>query len=253
MRTLILGTLVVSLMVWSYSAKAADESAVLFFSFDEGNGVDVKDSSPAGNDGKFQGKPEWTDGKLGKAMRFSANGFVEITHSEDLNLTKAHTISYWLKWNGQDASWSPFIAKTSGGGAKEDNFHTWVGRDRVWDYENQPNGQTHAVTKIPLDDKWIHLTVTHDGKKKVSFYIDGEEDAATNELPTTVGNDVNVRVGDDGKGNKGAGTLDELVILQRALTGDEIKQLYTDGAEKLLAVQPEGKLATTWGSIKNRR
>lgn len=253
MNRLILYVLVIGLMAWPYSGNAIDESAVLYFSFDEGNGVDVKDSSPAKNHGKFQGKPEWTDGKIGKAMQFTANGFVEITHTENLNLTKAHTISYWFKWNGQGASWSPFIAKTSGGGPKEDNFHTWVGKDRVWDYENQPNGQTHAVTRIPLDDKWIHLTVTHDGKKKVSFYIDGEEDAATNELPTTVGNKVNVRVGDDGKGNKGAGTIDELLILQRALTGDEIKQLYTDGAEIFLAVQPEGKLATTWGSIKNRR
>ena len=110
---------------------------------------------------------------------------------------------------------SPFISKTSGGSPKEDNSHTWIGKDKVWDYENQPNGQTHAATKILFDDEWIHLTVTLNGNKTVFFYINGEADDATNDLPTAQGNDVNVRVGDDGKRDKGAGTIDELVIFWR--------------------------------------
>jgi len=255
MRTLVLGLFIASLlMVFCGSSKAVDESIVLYFSFDEEKGNDVKDDSPAENNGKYQGKAEWVEGKVSKAMRFDGSGFIEVTHNENLNALKGqgHTISYWLKWDGQGASWSPFIAKTSGGGAKEDNFHTWVGQDGVWDYENQPNGQTHAVTKIPLDDTWRHLTVTHDGEKSVSFYINGERDDATNELPTTVGNEVNVHVGDDGKGNKGAGVLDELVIFQRALTADEIRMLYKEGVGTFLAVAPTGKLTATWGYIKNQ-
>ena len=122
----------------------------------------------------------------------------------------------------------------------------------MWDYENQPNGQTPAVTKIPLDDKWIHLTVTHDGQKTVSFYIDGKQSAATNELPTAVGNKVNVRVGDDGKGNKGSGTIDELVIFQRALNSGEIERLFKEGVAEFLAVDPRGKLTTTWGHLRRR-
>ena len=254
MRTLIFTLLITCLIMgFCYSVKAVDKSLVLYFSFDEDKGNDIKDGSPAENDGALQEKAEWSDGKLGKAMRFDGNGFIEVPHNENLNVLKGqgHTVSYWIKWNGQGASWSPFISKTSGGGPKEDNFHTWVGGDKVWDYENQPNGQTHAVTKIPLDDNWIHLTVTHDGNKTVSFYINGEEDDATNELPTTVGNEVNVRVGDDGKGNKGAGTIDELVIFQRALTAEEIKILYEEGVEEFLAVAHTGKLTTTWGNIKN--
>ncbi|HIA66482.1 TPA: hypothetical protein EYN98_10560 [Candidatus Poribacteria bacterium] len=64
---------------------------------------------------------------------------------------------------------------------RNDNFHTWVGSDSVWDYENKPSGQTHAVTKIPLDGDWIHLTVTHDGKETVSFYINGKLEKSTNQ------------------------------------------------------------------------
>ena len=122
----------------------------------------------------------------------------------------------------------------------------------MWDYENQPNGQTHAATKIPLDDEWIHLTVTRNGNKTVSFYINGEADDATNDLPTARGNDVNIRVGDDGKRNKGAGTIDKLVIFRRELSVEEIKSLMQKGGKKFLDVEHTGKLTTTWVGIKNR-
>ena len=109
--------------------------------------------------------------------------------------------------------------------------------------------ETHAVTKIPLDGDWIHLTVTHDGKETVSFYINGKLEKSTNPL-TAKGNDINVLVGDDGKGNKGAGILDELSIFNRALTAAEAKTIYEDGVEPFLAIAPEDKLTATWGCIK---
>ena len=245
------------IMVFCRPGTAVDDSAVLYFSFDGGGGNAVKDSSPGKNDGTVQGSVKWVKGKTGQAMRFEGKGFVEVPHAKNLNLTQAHTIAYWLKWDGLTTSWSPFIAKTSGAGPKEDNFHTWVGKDQVWDYENQPFKQTHAVTKIPLDDKWIHLTVTHNGKETVSFYINGEADKATNPLPTTVGNNVNVRVGNDGKGKNGkgtsgSGTIDELIIFQRELTAKEIKRLIEEGGAKFLSVEYLGKLPFIWGNIKKQ-
>ena len=189
------------------------------------------------------------NGKLGKAVSYDGTGAFEIQHHNSLNALKGkgHTVSYWLNWDGQGAGWSPFISKTIG---ENDNFHTWVGRDGVWDYENKPSGQAHAVTKIPLDGNWIHLTVTHDGKETVSFYINGKLDKATNPLPTAIGNEINVLVGNDGKGNKGAGILDELSIFNRALTAEEAKTIYEDGMESFLAVASTDKLTTTWGNIK---
>ena len=133
------------IMVFCRLGTAVDDSAVLYFSFDEGKGNAVKDSSLGKNDGTIQGNAKWVKGKMGQAMRFEGKGFVEVPHAKNLNLTQAHTIAYWLKWDGLTTSWSPFIAKTSGGGAKEDNFHTWVGKDQVWDYENQPFKQRNPL------------------------------------------------------------------------------------------------------------
>ena len=93
--------------------------------------------------------------------------------------------------------------------------------------------------------------MTHDGKETVSFYINGKLDKATNPLPTAIGNEINVLVGDDGKGNKGAGILDELSIFNRALTAEEAKTIYEDGVEPFLAIDPTDKLTVTWGNIKH--
>ena len=46
------------------------------------------------------------------------------------------------------------------------------------------------------------------------------------------------------------GLIDEVVIYNRALSANEVKQLF---AAEGLPVQPEGKLATRWGQIKKAR
>ena len=48
------------------------------------------------------------------------------------------------------------------------------------------------------------------------------------------------------------GGIDEIVLLNRALEAAEIKQLL-NGWEDAFDVEPEGKLATTWGRIKINR
>ena len=103
-RVSILFAAVIIIIVLCSSGTAADDSVVLYFSFDEGGGNDVKDSSTAQNDGTVDGDVKWVAGKIGEAMRFDGKGFVEVPHAENLNLTKAHTISYWLKWD-RSRSW----------------------------------------------------------------------------------------------------------------------------------------------------
>ena len=84
---------------------------MLYLSFDEGAGEEVKDLSGHENHGTLQGltKPKWVDGKSGKALSYDGQGYVEVPHDDSLSLTGPHTISYWLKWGGTGLSWSPFI------------------------------------------------------------------------------------------------------------------------------------------------
>jgi len=222
---------------------SVEKSLVLYLSFDE----ILKDLSGNGNDGKFEGKLKWEDGKFGKAILIGGGSFVEVPHDRSLNLTGAHTISFWLRWDGVGSNWSPFIAKRSAGGA---NYQSWVGSDRIFDYYNGM-AVVSAATPIPLGKEWVFLTTTHDGKNTISFYINGLFDSKQTG-PPGASNKFPLLVGQDGVGNFGAGTIDEVALFNRALMADEIKTLMEEGVKVFAAVEPTGKLTTTWGHIKNQ-
>lgn len=48
------------------------------------------------------------------------------------------------------------------------------------------------------------------------------------------------------------GIIDEVVIYKRALSSEEILLLMEDSVKRAASVEPEGKLATSWGDIKAR-
>jgi hypothetical protein len=47
------------------------------------------------------------------------------------------------------------------------------------------------------------------------------------------------------------GTIDEFIMANEVFTQEQIKDFATKGAELTLAVEPDAKLAITWGAIKN--
>ena len=241
MKSLILILCVSSLLiVLPLVGVSAEKSLVLYLSFD-GN---LNDLSDTGLKGKLNGKGEYVDGKFGKALLLSG-GVAEIPHHKLLSLTSAHTISFWLKWDGAGASWCPFIAKRTAAGA---NFQSWVGSDKIFDYYNGA-AVVSATTPVPLGKDWIHLTTTHDGKDKVSFYVNGALNSEK-KAPPGKANSFPLLVGHDGVGNAGAGTIDELALFNRELKPDEIETLMEDSVKVFASVEPTGKLATTWGRIK---
>jgi concanavalin A-like lectin/glucanase superfamily protein len=254
MRFLMSSLLLVSVaMAFGSSGVAVDKSLALYYSFDEEDPQAVKDHSQYGNDGVIEGKPEYVEGRIGSALQFDGTIKVQAEHNDALNLTGAHTIAYWLKWDGTGASWSPFISKILiEDGVVKDNYHTWVGSDQIWDYYNAPHGYANAGTPIQLNNEWVHLAITHDGKEKISFHVNGELDNE-GKLPTTKAcEECPFRVGEDGGGNRGAGALDELAIFNREFNADEIKELMAEGSKPFVAVDYAIKLTDTWGGIKIR-
>jgi hypothetical protein len=58
-------------------------------------------------------------------------------------------------------------------------------------------------------------------------------------------------LGDEkGMGRFFSGTMDEVAIFNRALSGDEVKQFMNSSIDKLLSVESKGKLVTTWAELK---
>ena len=208
---------------------------VLHLSLDEGQGIDVRDRSTSKNDGTINGRPTWVPGKRGLALRFhgnETNAFIDVRPSESLEIQGAHTISFWLQWNGQGAPWSPLITKRPVDVTNPDHFSTWVSGEGKFEYRND-HGMPAADGLVGLDDQWHFLAVTHDGQKTLTFYIDGGM-AGKKELAATVPNGGPLVVGSGRHlaGDFGAGAIDDIAIFSSCLTAEEIKQLMENGPRR---------------------
>jgi hypothetical protein len=92
-------------------------SNLLHWSFDEGSGTNVLDSSGAGNNGVLAGRPTWiTNGVLGGALSFAGgNDSVRGTNAiSQLDGLKAFSLSLRVKRDGTNADQGIFTAADSG-------------------------------------------------------------------------------------------------------------------------------------------
>jgi hypothetical protein len=98
-RKLFYITLVVLLLslVGSASAELAG-----YWKFDEGSGTIAYDSSGNGNDGTFNGDPQWVTGYFGTALEFDGSGdWLDCGSDPSLSISGAVTMTAWIKVNAQ--------------------------------------------------------------------------------------------------------------------------------------------------------
>jgi len=255
MRNLATIFLITSFLIVPIVAKAklkADESLVLYLSSDEEKGEIAKDLSQHGNNGTIKGGTESVDGKFGKALRFDgATGYIEVPHSDSLNVESAFTIENWAYpldisreqnvaekgfWKG---SWLSHI-KTVRGYVFAIAAAGW---NPIW-LATSANSALEA-------NKWYHLAMTWDGTKR-TLYVNGEEDGSDTPTGSLVANTAPVYIAGGRNPYYYKGIYDEIRIWNRALNQKEIKESMEMSKEQLLlSVNPLDKLATTWGSIKS--
>jgi len=97
---------------------------------------------------------------------------------------------------------------------------------------------------------WHHLATAYSSKeKKIRFYVDGKLDVEREWGGNPAVLDKG-RIGSwSGGGREWQGMFDEFVILNVALNDEgDVKSLMTDGIGK--NIEPAGKMAVTWGEIK---
>jgi hypothetical protein len=83
-----------------------------YYTFDEGSGTKVGDSSGKGHNGTVQSTPEWVAGKVGGAMNFGGDGdFVDIGNPADWPAgTAPRSMCAWLKTEDLTATWHFAVA-----------------------------------------------------------------------------------------------------------------------------------------------
>jgi hypothetical protein len=114
-------------------AVCQDSSLVAAYSFNEGGGSSVSDTSGKGNTGSI-GTATWSAaGRFGKALVFNGStSMVTIPHSASLNLTTGMTLEAWVNPSVVKRAWVDLIYKHD---------------DRFYLEASSPNGSRPVVAK----------------------------------------------------------------------------------------------------------
>jgi hypothetical protein len=270
---------VVCLAVWIILASASTAGAfasdlVGNWSFDEGEGTTTADFSGNENTGTLINEPSWGRGKYGHGLSFNGlDQYVEIAHSQSLNIKNELTVSAWIYNQAPVNSLlaDPEYHIIASKGWAPDPGGSWT---LAWDKKSNDllfcarkssdKGYNCAFFNYgALATDW-HLLTAVFKSGKVRLYVDGLPAAG----PVAVGsaeimtNTENVRIGavlqDATNFLQGwEGSIDEVQIYNKALADREIKALYQATASQKTTnstVSEASSLsATSSGSTSNGR
>jgi hypothetical protein len=217
----------------------ADEASypVSWWKFDEGSGSIAYDSVGS-NHGTITGAT-WTNGQINGAINFDGvNDYINVGNDSSLKQPLPVTISAWIKLNALGIPQEILCI---------DNQSTrYYG---IWFYVNSYNALTIGYGnggypgprsrrgkdgKTALtSDQWYHVAAVLGSKTDIRLYINGVEDVggtysgsaasvAYSTGTSLIGNDNSFT-------NRFNGVMDDVRVYKKALTGDEIWQLYQKG------------------------
>ncbi len=227
-------------------AEPHDPSLVGHWTFDHGAGTVATDSSGRGHHGKLHGLPEWTQGRIGGALRFhGGDDHVELPNSELLDHVQEgnYTLSAWFKPEGvptgtqpaNDSSYGVLIKNGQHTGLNYESSQMFTMPhfvDRVF------SGASSRNTLCP-PGVFYHVAATVDWKEgRVRIFVDGEEAGSTGWSPggkpwPYADNRWRVGIGMPGTAQyewSAKGVIDDVRIHNRALPAIEVKALYEKGA-----------------------
>ena len=250
--------LVLGLVLMSV-AKAADPDLAAYWKFDDGSGTTAFDSTGNGNDGVFVGDPKWVPGKLGGALEFDGDDYLNCGNGPSLQIQDAITIAFWFKVEAFSNTWEAFMAKgdnsyrTSRGGGTGNATHLGISGTSTGGMNGWFNG-----TVIVTDNQWHHMAATYDGAEG-RIYIDGVLDVTSPGTGQINISTYDLYIGENSQatGRFLHGLLDEMRIYSRALTETEILGVMAGaGAEYPFASGPnpaDGALhEDTWVNLSWR-
>ena len=210
------------------------DELVASWHFDEGSGNITYDSSGNDNDGTIYGAT-WVDGKFGKALSFDGiDDYVDCGDSESLRLgTSDFTIAVWFKENTGVSSHGSLISKGTYAANGEYAIYVFNGDHIRYCFEGDCEHGDHTG----LNDWQWHFMVSVQNGSVNRGYIDCELDAENTDMSVDITTNkhqgIGVRnLGVDGSTNLADayfnGIIDEVFIFKRALSEEEILDLYNN-------------------------
>ena len=212
-----------------------ESDLVAWWSFNDGSGTTALESV-SGLHGTLVGGPSWTR-KVGGALEFDGvDDYVTAGPDEALNFTGSFTIAAWIKIDQWTHKHEIVVYK-----ATED----WA--NKCWRLNRAGDRDTIAITTIGTqklrgstavnDGEWHHIAAVFDDDADMMYlYLDAVEDASTGFGGNPPGGTGPLLIGcerDDELSDPPpplrrfwGGLIDEVHIYSRALSPEDIKELY---------------------------
>lgn len=235
-----------------------------YWKFDEGAGVRAYDSSGNDNSGVFKWRqggsdsgfrswppagPTWVAGKAGTALAFPAlpsdlRNYLSIGHHQSLDLGRSDfSVNAWIFPEGLEEV-NGWLSKHhwDGNTRKSSYYQFQFGGDGYWKFQftyclDDTNYHRVRSPRLHLRPQtWQMLTcVIERAANTMTVYVDGDPvEVLTFEANISgvdLSNPGEVYLGTSRPGPSFAGMLDEVRIYKRALTPEEVGQLYQSPLE----------------------
>ena len=249
-------TLLILMLVTPFIQAATDpeDSLILYMSFDTVDGQSIIDHSKYGNDGEMMGDPEHVAGKFGKAVGFNGqNQWVQVPHHETLTVDEDFTVMAWINierhFGPGNANWQGIVAK----GNNPRSYSLYIHGPTQCMHLSAGGGST--CNQQILLNEWQHVVGQMESGTH-RYWLNGKNigESPGKQDPPGLADTSNVMIGRTHENSRELlGVIDEVRIWNRALSEDEIVEQMNKGFDESFPVDPQHKVATTWGTIKSQR
>jgi len=218
-RVLVAGVALLGVVHLTAPQAWAQSGLVAAYSFDEGSGSAVKDSSSSGNNGTVKNATWTKSGRYGGALVFDgSSAVVNVSSSSSLNVTTAMTLEAWVRPSSVGSEWRDVIYKG------DDNYYLSATSDHRGPAAGGTFTSTNAYGPSALAaNTWTHLAATYDGSA-LKLYVNGSlvSSVAKSGRIATSGNPLQIG-GDNFYGQYFAGMIDEVRVYNTALSAAQVQ------------------------------
>ncbi len=178
-------------------------------------------------------RPEYVDGRLGKALKFDGKTHIDLGPLVAFERTNTFSYGAWVKVQSDGAILSKIEKKP---GYRGFDLFANDGRFEVHLVHQFPDDAIKVKTKEKFAaNQWQHVLVTYDGSGKgagVKLFVGGrarDVEIEKDKLSDSIANDEPLRVGSRNEEGDFTGVIDDVRFYDHALSGDDARVLAFQG------------------------
>lgn len=230
--------LIVLILLNTNTFASTRDGLVGWWKFEEGTGTNAADSSWNGNAGTLTNSPTWVSNcPRGNCISYQAtNAYTLLGTPTALNLTGTMSISCWIYPTVSDTQARGIVANLDAPG----NLSQWsleYGRtaQRIGALANGASVAVTGSNDVSLN-KWHYVAMTRSGSTgnwTYTLYLDGALDNSASGVANNPNAQQSASIGRYGAFANDSftfkGAIDDVRIYNRAITAQEVKDLYNAG------------------------